>query len=84
MLEQQITFGETRQSGTSGVVVSCSDYRCGHSVKLFADCWPEHLRLSDIERLFVCQVCGNRGANVQPDPDDLRMAVPKDGLSQAS
>jgi hypothetical protein len=30
-----------------------------------ADRWPDHVRLSDIEPLFVCQACGKRGADVR-------------------
>ena len=26
-----------------------------------ADPWPDHIRLSDIEHRFVCEVCGKRG-----------------------
>ena len=70
---QKITFGDMQKSGASGVIVFCCDSRCGHSVKLSADCWPDKLRLSDIEGLFVCEVCGNRGANVRPD---FKKAVP--------
>lgn len=32
-----------------------------------ADCWPQSLRLSDLAELFVCPVCGHRGAEVRPD-----------------
>jgi len=72
MADEQFTFGAMRKSGASGVIVFCSDDRCAHSVKLSTDCWPDHLRLSDIESLFVCEVCGNRGADVRPDFDGLR------------
>ena len=75
---QKITFGDMRKSGASGVIVFCSDSPCAHSVKLSADCWPDNLRLSHIEGLFVCKVCGNRGANVRPDFNNLRTkAVPE-------
>jgi hypothetical protein len=67
MPDEKFTFGAMRELGASGVIVFCSDCRCAHSVKLSADCWPDHLRLSDIESLFVCKVCGNRGADVRPD-----------------
>jgi hypothetical protein len=50
---QKITFGEMRASGASDV--------------LSADIWPDHLRLSDIEDRFVCQVCGKRGSDIRPD-----------------
>lgn len=63
----KITFGNMRAAGASGVVVFCSDHKCAHSVKLDADCWPDSLRLSDIEQQFVCRVCGRRGADVRPD-----------------
>jgi hypothetical protein len=78
MADEQFTFGAMRKSGASGVIVFCSDNRCAHSVKLSADCWPDRLRLSDIESLFVCEVCGNRGADVRPDFGGLRTtAVPE-------
>jgi hypothetical protein len=32
--EQQITFGQMRESGVFGVMVFCSDYRCSHSTAL--------------------------------------------------
>jgi hypothetical protein len=78
MPDAKFTFGEMRELGASGVIVFCGDHRCAHSVKLSADCWPDHLRLSDIESLFVCKVCGNRGADVRPDISGLRRkAVPE-------
>jgi hypothetical protein len=78
MPDDKLTFGAMRELGASGVIVFCSDYRCAHSVKLSVDCWPDHLRLSDIETLFVCQVCGSCGADVRPDFSGLRgMAVPE-------
>jgi hypothetical protein len=78
MPDEKFTFGAMRESGASGVIVFCSDDRCAHSVKLSADCWPDRLRLSDIESLFVCEVCGNRGADVRPNFGGLRTkAVPE-------
>jgi hypothetical protein len=56
-----------RDSGVRGILVYCSDYRCGHSMALMADHWPGDVRLSDIERRFVCSVCGKRGADVRPN-----------------
>jgi hypothetical protein len=38
-------------------------------VKINADSWPDHVRLSDLEPLFVCQACGIKGADVRPDWD---------------
>jgi hypothetical protein len=72
---QKITFGEMRESGIRGVLVYCADYRCSHSTALNADQWPDHLRLSDIESRFVCQVCGKRGADVRPDYNWNRMTA---------
>jgi len=70
--EQKITFGEMRASGASGVVIFCSDYHCAHSVKLSADRWPDHMRLSDLESRLVCGTCGRRGADVRPDYQGAR------------
>ena len=50
----KITFGEMREMDVRGVLVYCSDYRCGHSVALPADRCPDDVRLSDIESRFVC------------------------------
>jgi hypothetical protein len=67
MGDQKISFGEMRAAGADGVVVYCRDYKCAHSIKLSADRWPDHMRLSDIEPQFVCKACGKRGADVRPD-----------------
>ncbi|MBW5438744.1 hypothetical protein FXB41_29475 [Bradyrhizobium canariense] len=69
----KITFGELREMGISGVMVWC---HCGHHVAVSADRWPDELRLSDLERRFICQVCGSRGADVRPD-----FAPPKMGTN---
>jgi len=34
-----------------------------------ADRWPDDVRLSDLEPHFVCQACGQRGADIRPDFD---------------
>ena len=65
--EEKITLGEMRESGVRGLLVYCADYHCSHSMAMSADQWPDSVRLSDIERLFVCQACGKRGADVRPD-----------------
>ena len=65
--DQKITFGKMRESGVFRVIVFCRDYRCRHAIRMDPDCWPNHLRLSDIEERFVCQACGKRGADVRPD-----------------
>jgi hypothetical protein len=62
----KITFGEMRDSGVRGILVYCTDYRCTNSIALMADHWPDDLRLSDIEPLFICSSCGKRGADVRP------------------
>ena len=61
--EQKITL---RASGVRGLLIYCSDYKCAHWT-VSADPWPDEVRLSDIEPLFVCKVCGKRGADVRPD-----------------
>lgn len=50
-----------------GVLIYCTDYRCGHWTRLDADRWPDDVRLSDIEPSFTCTACGCRGADVRPD-----------------
>jgi hypothetical protein len=32
-----------------------------------AERWPDDVRLSDLEPLLTCQVCGQRGADVRAD-----------------
>ena len=54
-------------AGVRGLSVYCSDYKC--AAKISADRWPDEVRLSDLEPLFVCQACGIRGADVRPDFD---------------
>ena len=66
---QKITFGEMRSTGVRGILIYCSDYHCSHSIARRADLWPDEVRLSDLERKFVCQACGIRGADVRPDFD---------------
>jgi hypothetical protein len=61
----KITFGEMRDQGIRDLVVYCADFKCSHSIQMSADRWPDHVRLSDIEPLFVCQACGKRGADVR-------------------
>ena len=43
--------------------------RCAHAERISADRWPDNVRLSDLEPLFVCQACGRRGADIRPDWD---------------
>ena len=80
MRPQKITFGERRDLGVRGVLVYCSDYHCSHSVTLSADRWPDDLRLSDIEPRFICSDCGRWGADVRPDFNWNRPALPAMGF----
>jgi hypothetical protein len=64
---KNITFGEMRASGVRGLLIYCADFRCSHSIALSADRWPDEARLSDLEPRFVCQACGQRGADIRPD-----------------
>src|SRR4051794_1175395 len=64
--KQKITLGEMRQMGVRGLLVYCSDYR-SHWTTINADRWPDDVRLSDLEPLFVCQACGTRPAELRPD-----------------
>jgi hypothetical protein len=51
---QKIAFAEMRSSGVRGLFIYCGEYQCSHSIKLSADRWPDHVRLSDFEPcLFV-------------------------------
>ena len=61
---QKITFAEMREMGVRGLLVYCPDY---HSIAINGYCWPDAVRLSDIEAPFVCRACGKRGADVRPD-----------------
>lgn len=68
----KITLSEMRESGVRGLLVYCSDFKCSHWVRLSAeDCdrWLNDVRLSDLEPLFVCIACGQRGAEARPDFD---------------
>jgi hypothetical protein len=55
-----------RESGPTRLIVYCGDYKCAHSVVIDASRWADHVRLSDLEPLFVCKACGHRGADVRP------------------
>jgi hypothetical protein len=56
-------LGDMREQGVRGVLIYCSDYRCGHSMATSGDRWPDDLRLSDIEGRFTCTACGKRGVS---------------------
>jgi hypothetical protein len=77
--QQKITFGEMRESGLDHILIYCADYKCSHSIEMSADRWPDHVRLSDIEPLFVCKSCGKRGADVRGLFAPDRMWAPANG-----
>jgi hypothetical protein len=77
---QKITFAEMRSAGVRGILIYCSDHRCSHWTTMSADKWPDDVRLSDIEPLFTCQACGQRGADVRPNfhwEEETRRATTK-------
>ena len=73
--EQEITLGEMRATGATHLLVRCGDYKCAHSHVVDAGRWPDHVRLSDLEPLFICRVCGLRGADVRPLFEPPRMGT---------
>ena len=56
----------SRESGVRGVLIYCADYKCSHSIEMYAGQWTDDVRVSDIEDRFVCTACGKRGADVHP------------------
>jgi hypothetical protein len=56
---QKITLAEMRSMRLRGLLIYCGDYRCGHSVEVGGDRWPDDVRLSDLEPLFTCTVWSN-------------------------
>jgi hypothetical protein len=74
--EQKITFGEMRSdNGPRRLIVYCGDYKCAHSVVISSEGWPDHVRLSDLEPKFTCQVCGYRGADIRPLFEHAKMGA---------
>jgi len=65
---RKITFGELRETGIRDVLVYCRDYRCSRSITLSADRWPDHVRMSDVEPLFVCGQGGGEMRGKTPPP----------------
>jgi hypothetical protein len=62
-------LAEMRAVVVRGLLICCSDYRCSHWIAISGDRWPDDVRLSDLEPLFVCQACGRKGADVRPNFD---------------
>jgi hypothetical protein len=54
-------------SGVRGLLIYCADYKGSHGTAISADRWPDDVRLSDIELLFVCQACGSPGCRCQAE-----------------
>jgi len=50
---RKITFAEMRESGVRDLLISCADYRCGRSIAISGDGWPEIIRLP-ISRRGLC------------------------------
>jgi hypothetical protein len=64
---QKIMLAEMRAAGVRGLLIYCSDYKCSNWTATSGDKWQDKVRRSDLESRFVCQGCGQRGADVWPD-----------------
>ena len=73
--QKKITFGEMREAGVDHVLIYCSDYRCSHSIEIYAGQWTDDVRVSDIEDRFVCTACGKRGADIRPHFQPAKMGT---------
>ena len=74
----KITLGDLRSTGVRDLLVFCQDYRCSHNVRLpadYVDRWPDELRISQIETLFVCTACGMRGSIIVAGSDSTKQAI---------
>jgi hypothetical protein len=56
-----------REAGADRVLICCADYKCSHSIEMYASQWTDYVRVSDIEDQFVCTACGKRGADIRPN-----------------
>jgi hypothetical protein len=77
--QQKITFAEMRAAGVRGLLIYCSDRHCSHWTTMSADQWPDDVWLSDVEPRFICQPCGQRGADVRPNfhwEEEAKRATP--------
>ena len=70
---QKITFGEMRDPASAMCWSIAAITDCSHHIKISADRWPDHVRLSDIEPDFVCTACGKRDAEVRPKSSQARI-----------
>jgi hypothetical protein len=48
-----------RDMGVRGLLIYCSDYKCSHLITMSSDCWPDDVRLSDIEDRFICSAAAS-------------------------
>jgi hypothetical protein len=64
-------------SGVRGLLVYCADHRCGQAVRISGDRRPDHIRLSDLEPLFVCT--GLRLMMSDSQPKKMSVGVPMIG-----
>ena len=64
---EELTLGAMRRAGVRGVTICCT--ACGHLAKLVPDDWPDEAQLADLQQRFVCQSCGHKGADIEPDFD---------------
>ena len=65
---QKITFAAMRDMDVRGLpTIYRSDYRCSDLITMSGDCWPDNMRLSELEPRFTCSACGKRCADVRPD-----------------
>jgi hypothetical protein len=80
----KITFADMRDMGVRGLLIYCSDYKCGHLITVSGDRWPDEMRLSDLEPRFICSACGKRGADARPDFNWNKMPVRMMGYRPAN
>jgi hypothetical protein len=52
---QKITFADMRDMGVRGLLISCADYCCSHSLAISGDAWPDELRLSELSRVLFAR-----------------------------
>lgn len=62
MRPQEITFAYMH-SGGRGPLVYGADYRCATTSRWRRPPSTNEIRLSDLEPKFICQNCGERGAD---------------------
>jgi hypothetical protein len=55
-----------RSAGVRGLLIYCSDFRCSYWTAISGNRWPDEVRLSDIEPLFVRRGCGQASLRAPP------------------